>query len=150
MKTLSDRFAELPIVTVPGALGEPRRVVAVDVALDFAMREVFANVIDLRTGRSGAGESVPFPEAQSGDFQLGLEVWRAFQSAPRNVNPLVAMGALARGAGLYQLQRERGEVQYRLRQVELLRSELESEKKLLPAVPPPTIKAKPKKKRKST
>ena len=78
MKTLSERFAELPIVTVPGALGEPHRVVAADVALEFAQREVFANVIDLRTGRRGAGESVPFPEAQAGDFELGLEVWRAF------------------------------------------------------------------------
>jgi hypothetical protein len=116
-------------------------VVAADVALEFAQREVFANVIDLRTGRRGAGESVPFPEAQAGDFELGLEVWRAFQSAPRNVNPLIAMGAIARTAGMYQLRRERVEM---LRQVETLRLTIESERKQLAAVAKPRPKSKKK------
>ena len=57
------------------------------------------------------------------------------------MNPLIAMGAIARTAGMYQLRRERVEM---LRQVETLRLTIESERKQLAAVAKPRPKSKKK------
>ena len=103
MQTIRDRFAGLQIMTVPGSLGEPHRVVDADAALDFAEREVFKNLMDIRTGRPSA---VPFPEEEVGDFELGLEVYRSFQNTPANRNPVIAMGTLARRAGMAAVREE--------------------------------------------
>ena len=114
MKTILERFAELPVITVRGVLGEPRNAVDANLALAFTIREVHSNLMELRTSRAVTGDSIPFPEdASVNDFALGIEIHRAIQSAPLTVNPVIAMGAIARvaGADKYQAERARWEAE---------------------------------------
>ena len=94
METISDRHAKLVKDGVVNAAA----------SLAFAEQEVFANLIDVRAGRPVAKQFIP--EGQEGDFELGLEMYRCIHSIQSNVNPTLAMGAIARRAGLQTFREE--------------------------------------------
>ena len=105
METIRDRHAKLPILTVPGALGEPQRVIDVAASLEFAEREVFANLLNVRAGRPVAAKFPDSPD-EVGDFEVGLEMYRSFQTVPSNVNPVIGMGKITRREGLRLFREE--------------------------------------------